>query len=75
MGTHDAAVIDSATKIILPGVGHFAMGMKNLYERRLVDVLRKKVLRDKTPILGILFGDAIICNGKRRRGNGWFEFH
>jgi imidazole glycerol-phosphate synthase subunit HisH len=48
--------IKEATKLILPGVGHFLNGMKNLRERNLVDILNEKVVRDKIPIFGICLG-------------------
>ena len=47
MVSDNPLVIDSAQKIVLPGVGNFHMGMKNLRERDLVDVLNKKVIKDK----------------------------
>ena len=38
----DPHEIDNASKLILPGVGHFANGMKNLTERGLIEVLNKR---------------------------------
>ena len=46
----------TADRLILPGVGHFAHGIKNLYDYRLVNILNQKVLENKTPILGICLG-------------------
>jgi len=54
--TYDVDKIKNADKLILPGVGHFLNGMKKLTERNIIDVLNKKVLNDKTPILGICLG-------------------
>jgi imidazole glycerol-phosphate synthase subunit HisH len=48
--------IENADKLILPGVGHFFLAMKRLEEYKYIDVLNKKVLIDKTPILGICLG-------------------
>jgi imidazole glycerol-phosphate synthase subunit HisH len=48
--------IESADKLILPGVGNFAVGIKKLKERNQLDLIRKKVIIDKTPILGICLG-------------------
>ena len=45
--------IEKATKLILPGVGHFDYGMNQLHKSGLVSLLNKKVLQDKVPILGI----------------------
>ncbi len=49
----DKDEILSASKLILPGVGYFAEAMKNLKDLDLIPILNKKVLEDKTPILGI----------------------
>ncbi len=49
-------LIESADKLILPGVGHFANGMKNLQSLGIVDLLLKKITVDKIPILGICLG-------------------
>jgi glutamine amidotransferase len=48
--------IVSADKLILPGVGNFAIGIKRLREHNQFDLIRKKVLLEKTPILGICLG-------------------
>lgn len=52
----ELTVINRADKLILPGVGAFDNGMKNLAERGLIPLLNTKVLRDKTPILGLCLG-------------------
>ena len=62
----DAEIVDNpadlekATKLILPGVGAFPKGMQNLHERGLVEVMNKKVLEEKTPILGICLGMQLL---------------
>ncbi len=58
--TSDPAIIDAAAKIILPGVGHFAAGMKNLKERGLIEALRRNVLETKKPTLGICLGAQLL---------------
>ncbi len=63
-----------ATKIILPGVGHFAFGMKKLIERDLIGALNEKVLEQKTPILGICLGSQLLTRGSEEgdvEGLGW----
>ena len=45
--------IRKATKIILPGVGSFDYGMENLIKLNIIQVLKEKVIIDKTPILGV----------------------
>ena len=52
----DIEIISQAQKLILPGVGHFANGVRNLRERGLWDVINNKVRNDKTPIMGICLG-------------------
>jgi glutamine amidotransferase len=52
----------TADTLILPGIGHFYEGMKNLKEYGLIPVLNKKVLEDKTPILGICLGMQLFTS-------------
>ncbi|MBN1899482.1 MAG: imidazole glycerol phosphate synthase subunit HisH [Spirochaetes bacterium] len=51
-------------RIILPGVGSFADGMKNLIERGWVEPLKQEVLKNKIPLLGICLGMQLLA----RRG-------
>jgi glutamine amidotransferase len=60
--TGDKQKILNADKLILPGVGHFKQGMKNLEEKGLVDILREKVLAKRTPILGICLGMQLFTD-------------
>ena len=81
--TSDKDEIDQATKLILPGVGTFDTGMKNLSALDLIDVLNKKVLVEKTPVLGICLGMQLLSSGSEEgslSGLGWidaltFRFH
>lgn len=57
---HD--VIKNAEKIILPGVGSFKDGMKNLKDLGLIDVLSKEVVENKKPFLGICLGMHLIAS-------------
>jgi len=52
--------IQTATHLILPGVGHFSEGMRHLREYGLLDVLENKVIDQKTPILGICLGMQLL---------------
>jgi glutamine amidotransferase len=56
----DIARIETAEKLILPGVGSFDTGMQNLSKLGLIDVLRRRVIRDKAPILGICLGMQLL---------------
>lgn len=58
----DPKVIASASKLILPGVGHFGEAMKNLEKSGLIPILNQKVLKDKTPILGICLGMQLLTS-------------
>jgi imidazole glycerol-phosphate synthase subunit HisH len=50
----------SASKIIIPGVGHFAAGMKSIIERDIKSVLDFKALEEKVPVLGICLGMQLM---------------
>jgi glutamine amidotransferase len=72
----DIRDIESAEKIILPGVGSFDHGMQKLQELNLIDILNKKVIRDKTPILGICLGMQLFTKTSEegvRQGLGWVD--
>ena len=55
--------IKNASKIILPGVGAFDNGMKNLQEYGLINILNKKALDEKVPVLGICLGMQLMTQG------------
>lgn len=68
--------IEQAEKFILPGVGAFDYGMQQLENSGLIPALSKKVLQDKTPILGICLGVQLFTKGSRegqKKGLGWFD--
>lgn len=74
--TSDIDEIASASKIILPGVGAFDTGMKNLTDLGLVDILNKKVVSEKIPVLGICLGMQLLSNGSEEgmyKGLGWID--
>jgi glutamine amidotransferase len=60
--TADPAKIARADKLVLPGVGSFGTGMRNLHERGQDTVLRDRVLGEGTPILGICLGMQLFCD-------------
>ncbi len=55
-------LLASATKIILPGQGHFGAMMDALAERRMLDRLRKSLTEGK-PYLGICLGLQALYEG------------
>ncbi len=74
--TNEAEKIAAAEKIILPGVGHFDHGMRNLIQSGLIDVLNKKVLTENTPFLGICLGAQLLGNRSEEGeepGLGWID--
>jgi len=54
-----AELLPRATKIILPGQGHFGAMMRALEERRMLDPLRKMLAAGK-PFLGICLGLQVL---------------
>jgi imidazole glycerol-phosphate synthase subunit HisH len=60
--------ICAASKLILPGVGHFGFGMESLHRLGLVDVLNERVLFARVPILGICLG-AQLLGRRSEEGN------
>lgn len=57
--TRNPDLIMKADRVILPGVGAFGIGMKNLHEFELVDVLKEKA-RTGSPMLGICLGAQLM---------------
>ncbi len=58
--TDDPAKIRAADKIILPGVGAFKAGMKNLQDLGIIPVLHEEIIVKKKPFLGICLGMQLI---------------
>ncbi len=56
----DETQIMQANKLLLPGVGSFDKGMLNLQHSGLMNVLERKVVEQKTPILGICLGMQLL---------------
>jgi glutamine amidotransferase len=68
--------IEEAEKIIIPGVGHFSSGMHNLKALDLVKPLCDKVLKAKTPVLGICLGMQLLTRHSEEGdedGLGWID--
>lgn len=74
--TSDKIEIARATKLILPGVGAFDTGMRNLMELDLVGILNQKVRDEKIPVLGICLGMQLLSEGSEEgslKGLGWIK--
>ena len=68
--------IEKAEKLILPGVGSFDNGMRELKELGLIELLNRKVLEEKTPIMGICLGMQLMtCSSEEGilKGLGWID--
>jgi glutamine amidotransferase len=70
----DCAEIEAAEKLILPGVGAFDSGMRNLREGGLADMLTRRIFEDQVPTLGICLGMQLMTEASeegREPGLGW----
>lgn len=57
--TTDRATIESASAVVLPGVGAFGKAMSNLEQAGLTDVIRQ-VIAEERPFLGICLGLQLL---------------
>lgn len=68
--------LDGVSHVILPGVGAFGDGMRNLRQRGWVDPVRQ-LLRQQRPFLGICLGMQLLAEKGREFGEheglGWIE--
>jgi imidazole glycerol-phosphate synthase subunit HisH len=74
--TADHDLIDSASAIILPGVGAFDNGMLKLRSKGIVDLLEIKVKQEGTPLLGICLGMQLLFSYSEEgteHGLDWVE--
>ena len=65
-----------ASKLILPGVGAFDTCAEKLKQSGLLNTLNKKVVVDKTPVLGICVGMQLLLEGSEEGklpGLGWIK--
>lgn len=68
--------IEDATHIILPGVGSFDFGMKQLVSTGLLSIIEKRIFSDNIPALGICLGMQLMTKGSEEgteKGLGWFD--
>lgn len=62
MISSNLSVIESATHLVLPGVGSFADGKKHLEEMEIIPALIEQVKVNKTPFLGICLGMQLLAS-------------
>lgn len=64
-------------KLLLPGVGAFGDGMRNLRERGLVERLTVLVMEERKPVLGLCLGAQLLVSESEEFGThaglGWIE--
>ena len=60
--SNDKDIISMADKLIIPGVGHFGSGMKNLEKNMLHKSIINKIESDKIPVLGICLGMQLMTS-------------
>lgn len=72
----DTSEINSASHIIIPGVGHFDSCIKQFRGSGLDVLITKKVIEEKSPVLGICVG-AQMMTGRSEEGTesglGWIK--
>ncbi|MEA3285901.1 MAG: imidazole glycerol phosphate synthase subunit HisH [Candidatus Marinimicrobia bacterium] len=75
--SQDHGMIRDAAKIVLPGVGAFGDGMRNLHDLGLVEVLNQEVLGNSKPFLGICLGMQLVSSqsfeNTPTKGFGWIK--
>jgi glutamine amidotransferase len=74
--TSDPEKIGRAEKIILPGNGAFDACMQALRATGLIPLLEERVLRQRTPLLGICVGAQMLGHGSEEGvepGLGWVD--
>jgi glutamine amidotransferase len=68
---------ETATSIILPGVGSFCEGARNIRQKGLDKILTRQVIDNKIPFLGICLGMQLLATtgfeGEKTLGLGWIE--
>ncbi len=71
-----AGDLKGASKLILPGVGHFDHAMQLLQQSGMRDTLDKMVLGDKVPVIGVCVGMQILARSSEEGklpGLGWID--
>lgn len=74
--TSDPEEINSADRLILPGVGAFDRAMQTIKDIKLYHVLEQIVQKQEVPILGICLGMQLLTNGSEEGslpGFGWIN--
>jgi glutamine amidotransferase len=67
--TNDHEKIKNAERLVLPGVGAFGDGMKNLQEMGLIEILNEEVRKKQKPFLGICLGMQLVASRSEEFGD------
>ena len=74
---HRPDMLQTADRIILPGVGAFADGMRNLVDGGWTEPLETQVRRDGKPFLGLCLGMQLLASSGTEHGTndglGWIR--
>jgi glutamine amidotransferase len=68
--------LKSASKLILPGVGHFDHAMRLLQQSGMREPLDEMVLRDRVPVIGVCVGMQMLARSSDEGelpGLGWID--
>lgn len=75
--TSDPDELARCDKLLLPGVGAFGDGMRNLRDRGLVEPLTAMAMNERKPVLGLCLGAQLLVSESeefgRHEGLGWIE--
>lgn len=74
----DASELRGATRVILPGVGHFDHAMERLHASGMKDALDVLALEARVPVLGVCVGMQILATASdegTQPGLGWIDGH
>lgn len=69
-----ASDIDAASAILLPGVGSFGEGMRNLKRLGILKPLTKAVIGEKKPLLGVCLGMQLLFKTSEEGGSNGLGF-
>lgn len=68
---------ETASHLILPGVGSFQIGMNNIKKLGIIPILEEQVFKQQIPFLGICLGMQLLANKGFENGEynglGWIE--
>jgi glutamine amidotransferase len=72
----DKSQFQDVNKLILPGVGAFDHAMKTFSDSGMRDIIEKKVLDEKVPVIGVCVGMQMLANSSEEGklpGLGWID--